>query len=414
MKHFTIDTNRDKLYPDLACYQMDIASMSQKAVDDGADEDLLPSWSKFAAEPLKSQGFFTYMLQAIFEGKHDALELHTNYQIQETPDRRVVMMFLPGSTTNKNMMTISSMTERALPSMSVATLCGASENRVSGQKVSNHNAQKLVKEILETTSNDVIILSAGVAARSFSIPEITELYLAYDGGDNGATIQKMSRTLTPRDLTKIGRVFSLSFDSNRDDKFDSMVMEAAVRVKKDDEDIVSAMGRVLKSIDIFRCTEDGAEIFDEAEFIRASMARNGLSRVMGKIADISNIPTEVAIAMASGNIDYKRMTKVMTAAKGKTREAVEPNPKSKNKRDLTHAKMMARVREMISTIVENMDILIYGTGEENVANALVAVEEQGYESAVADRFGVEYEMIKFVFQTGIIKQDWVDIRMQVS
>ena len=75
MKHFKIDAKRDRMYPGLACYQMEIASMTQKAIDDGLDEDLLPSWSKFAAEPLKSKGFFTYMLQAIFESKHDALDL---------------------------------------------------------------------------------------------------------------------------------------------------------------------------------------------------------------------------------------------------------------------------------------------------------------------------------------------------
>ena len=213
----------------------------------------------------------------------------------------------------------------------------------------------------------------------------------------------------------MGRVFSRAFDWNRDEKFDRMVMEAAVRVKKQDEDIVSAMRRVLQSNDIFRCTDDGAQMFDEAEFIKASMARNGLSRVMGKIADVSNIPPEVATAMASGNIDYKRMTKVMAAPKGKTRQANTDAKTAKNaKRDLTHEKTMARVRDMITTIVENMDIIIYGTGEENVADALNTIEKQGYQSAVEDRFGVDYEMIRFVFDTGIIKQDWIDIRMQLA
>ena len=413
LKNFVIDTSRDRLYPDLACYQMNIAEMTARAVEDGADEDLLPSWSKFAAEPLKGKGFFTYMLQALFEGKHDSLELDVEYQVGEIAQRRVAMMFI-ASANNDNLLKTAQIADRALSGYTVVTLCGHKDNRINGQRVTNRNSQQLVKEVLEQDDANVLILSNQMAARSFSIPEITELYLAYDNGDNGATVQKMSRTLTPSNSdSKVGRVFSLSFDPNRDDKFDSMIMEAALKVKKSDEDIVSAMRRVLRSIDIFRSTEDGAELFDEAEFIKQSMARDGLSRVMGKVADISAVPMEVAASLASGNIDVARMTKVMASAKGRT-YADKADPKQKNKRDLSHEKMMAKVREMITTIIENMDVLILGTGETNVQNAFDSVEKNGYESAVADRFGVDYETIKFVFDTGIIRQDWVDIRMQLS
>ena len=306
LKNFEINTDRDALYPDLACFQMNVAEMASRAIDDGADEDLLPSWSKFAADPLKGKGFFTYMLQALFEGKHDSLELDVEYQVGEIADRRVAMMFI-ASANNDNLMKTAQIADRALAGYTVITLCGHKDNRINGQRVTNRNSQQLVKEVLEQDEANVLILSNQMAARSFSIPEITELYLAYDNGDNGATIQKMSRTLTPSNsASKVGRVFSLSFDPNRDDKFDSMVMEAALKVKQSDEDIVSAMRRVLRSIDIFRSTEDGAELFDEAEFIKQSMARNGLSRVMGKVADISAIPMEVAVALSTGNIDVKR------------------------------------------------------------------------------------------------------------
>ena len=415
LKNFTIDINRDKLYPDLACFQMNVAEMTALAIEDGVDEELLPSWAKFAANPLKAQGFFTYTLQALFEGKHDALELNVRYQLNQTKkERRVAMMFI-ASANNDGLMTSASIADDALNGFTVITLCGHKDNRINGQRVTNRNAQQLVKEVLEQDDNDILILSNQMAARSFSIPEITELYLAYDNGDNGATIQKMSRTLTPsKSDSKVGRVFSLSFDPNRDDKFDSMIMEAALKVKKADEDIVSSMKRTLSSVDIFRCTEDGAQKMDEAEFIKQSMARNGLSRVMGKVADISAIPLEVATALSTGNIDVKRLTKVMASAKGKTYAASDSDPKQKNKRDLSHEKMMAKVREMITTIVENMDILIYGTGETNVQSAIAAIEENNLQGPVEERFGVEYDVIKFVFDTGIVKQDWVDIRMQAA
>ena len=410
MKHFKINTKRDTLYPALACYQMNVADMAQKAIVDGVDEELLPSWSKFGAEPIKSKGFFTYMLQAVFEGKHDSLELDVEYQTNEIAERRVAMMFI-ASATNDNLMKSAMIADRALASYQVITLCGHKQNRINGQRVNNRNSQKLVKEILESTDQNILIMSNQMASRSFSIPEITELYLAYDNGDNGATIQKMSRTLTPRDISKVGRVFSLSFDSNRDDKFDSMVMEAALKVKKKDEDIVSAMRRVLQSMDIFRCTDDGAELFDEAQFIKDSMSRDGLSRVMGKIADVSNIPHEVAVALASGTIDYKRLTKVMKSSKGKTYAEKRDIQRGKKK---AKDKTIENVRKMITTIIDHADILVYGTGKTNIGDALQFVSDNSMQQDVVDRFGVDFDIIRFVFDHGIIKQDWIDIRMQLS
>lgn len=415
MKNFKIDKNRDKLYPGLSCYQMDVAPMAQKVLDDGADEELLPSWPKFAADPLKAQGFWTYMLQAILEGKHDAPELHAKLQIGGRSDkRRVVMIFLP-KCRNENMLHIKDMTKEAMSSWDHITLCGDKDNRINGQRVTNKNSEQLVKETIESSDKPIIILSNQMASRSFSIPEITELYLAFDNGDNGATTQKMSRTLTPSDENKVGKVFSLSFDSNRDDKFDAMVMEAAIKVKKTGESIISAMRRVLKSLDIFECTEDGAVKFDESSFIKDAMSRNGLSRAMGKISDVHKMPYEVALAFAQGNIDVKAASKQMAAAKGKTYlDKQNRDNASSIKRDMSQAKMLAKARQMITTIIENADILVWGTGHTTVSEALHQVENDGLEDAVSDAMGVDYSLIRFAFDEGIIKQDWVDIVMEAK
>jgi hypothetical protein len=391
---------------------MDVAPMAQKVLDNGADEELLPSWSKLGAEPLKAKGFLTYMLQAIFEGKHDSLELDVDYQTQVIADRRVAMMFI-ASASNKNLMDITKIAQQAVSSWIVITLCGDKDNRINGQRITNRNSEQMVKEVIEGSNKPILILSNQMASRSFSIPEITELYLAYDNGDNGATTQKMSRTLTPSDQSKVGKVFSLSFDPNRDDKFDAMVMEAAIKVKKTGESIISAMRRVLKSLDIFQCTEDGAVKFDESSFIKDAMSRNGLSRAMGKISDVHKLPYEVALAFAEGNIDVKRASKQMAAAKGKTYlEKRDSAPQTK--RDISHQKMMAKAREMITTIIENADILVWGTGETVIQDAFDRIERENIEDVVTDRMGVDYSLIRFAFDEGIIKQDWVDIVMEAK
>jgi hypothetical protein len=72
LKQFNIDTQRDLLAPDFACYQMDLMGPVNAAIAAGeVDEDFsnLPSWAKFAANPIKSKGFFTRTLQAMFLGQ---------------------------------------------------------------------------------------------------------------------------------------------------------------------------------------------------------------------------------------------------------------------------------------------------------------------------------------------------------
>ena len=46
----------------------------------------LPSWTKFAANPIKAKGFWTRMLQAIFLGQHGWDEL--NIDLNWTPSQQ--------------------------------------------------------------------------------------------------------------------------------------------------------------------------------------------------------------------------------------------------------------------------------------------------------------------------------------
>ena len=79
LKNFQLDTNRDKLYPNVACYQMDLGNAVQQAIDAGLVEGEmkeLPSWAKFVAHPVKAKGFFINILQSIFQGKGNLDELN--------------------------------------------------------------------------------------------------------------------------------------------------------------------------------------------------------------------------------------------------------------------------------------------------------------------------------------------------
>ena len=72
LKHFKVSTERDTLFPEFKCYQMDLSGAVEAAFKKNlvTDEDFLelPSWAKFSANPTKSKGFFVRTLKALFFG----------------------------------------------------------------------------------------------------------------------------------------------------------------------------------------------------------------------------------------------------------------------------------------------------------------------------------------------------------
>lgn len=414
LKYFKVDTARHQLYVDVEFYQMNLASVVEIArtaepeafVENGI---FLPSWSKFVANPVKAKGFFTNMLQAVFEGKGGDDSLNVDYQTGRRAREgiKVAMMFLPGSTTNANLEEIIPIAEQALRGFVVVP--------VYGKEMTNATAEQQVKESIERAEKNnqhVLILSAGMAQRSFSIPQITELYLAYDTGDNGATIQKMSRTLTPHTAGKVGRVISLSFDPNRDDKFDAMMIETAQNYKKNHgiKDLKQALRDVLRTVDIFKCQETGAVKVEIDTYLEEALARKSIDRVIGKVAPVNLMTKDMISALKSGNISLFRAARQAAAQRGKTKLNVSKKHGSAKETDASE-KDLAKAREMIVTIAQNIDIIKFYGGA-TIEDAFDIMDQDGQEiqDDVTRQFGVPYEMIKELVLSDFINRDLLDLK----
>lgn len=415
LKYFKVDPARHELYVDVEFYQMNLASvveLARTAEPDAFIEDgvFLPSWSKFAANPVKAKGFFTNMLQAVFEGKGGDDSLNVDYQTGRRAKEgiKVAMMFLPGSTTNANLQEIKPIAEQALRGFQIVLVSGAED-------MTNATAEREVREAIEKAEKNnqhVLILSAGMAQRSFSIPQITELYLAYDTGDNGATIQKMSRTLTPHKVGKVGRVISLSFDPNRDDKFDAMMIETAQNYKRNHNipDLKQALRDVLRTVDIFKCQPEGSVKVEIDEYLEEALARKSIDRVIGKVAPINDLSREEITALASGNVEVFRAARQQAAARGKTRVNIVKKNKGKDRTDASE-KELARAREMIVTIAQNIDIIrYYGGSTIEESFAIMDAEGAVIQDDVTDQFGVDYNLIKELVLTNFINRDLLDLK----
>ena len=415
LEHFCVDKTRHSLVVDVEFYQMNLSNiveLARRSDPDAFVEDgiFLPSWSKFAADPIRAKGFFTRMLQAVFLGQHGADELNVDYQTRRDPKKegpKVAMMFLPGSVTNDNLGMAEHIAQEALPGFEVQA--------VYGQEMSNATAEQQCKEVIEKafkSGKSVLLLSAGMAQRSFSVPEITELYLAYDTGDNGATIQKMRRALTPHKQGKIGRVISLSFDPNRDDKFDAMLIETAQNYKanKGIQDLRDALTDVLRTVDIFRCGTDGADKIEIDSYLQEALARNSIDRIVGKVAHIEDLDPDIIRAIAQGNAEVFRAAKQLIAQRGKSKAPGSKQAGGVSKISAT-VKELARAREVIVTIAQNIDIIRYQGGRTiDEAFAIIDSRPVNVRKGIGADFGVDYELIKQLVQDNVINRDLLDLK----
>ncbi len=415
---FSKDLSRDLLYPGIAGYQMDLKSSVEKAIELGlVSDDMkeLPSWSKFVAHPLKSKGWFIRVLQAMFNGQHNLKGLDVDYHLHNTDNyvggRRVAMMFFPDNTQTNDkhpsLSHIKDIIEMALSNWEIIDL--------SGKTTTQAKAEKKVKEIVEKfPTKNILIISAKMGQRSFSVSKIDELYLCYDKGQNGATIQKMSRPLTPDGLSKVGKIFSLSFDSNRDDKFDSLILTTALNRlngNKTETDIKEELKKVLNSIDIFSCSDSETIILNSDSFVKDALDRKSISRVLGLKTDVSEIPNDILVALAEGKIDYFKNQIQPKALIGKTKQSKKKESKGKGNLKPATQLQIQKVREMLTTIYENSDILLKSAkhlGAKNMIDSFRVFEEQGWESDITKEFEVDYSIIKWLFITNKINSNWVN------
>lgn len=306
LKFFQKDANRDKVYASVEGFQLDLRPVVNKAKQLHDNVDELPSWAKFVANPKKGKGWYITLIEGMFNGKHNLygvdIERLVDSTESELSERRVAMMFFPDNTKVDNLIEVGKITQNVLQGWSIVVLNGATV-------VNAGECESKVDDIIDSTTNNVLIISAKMAQRSFSEELIDELYLAYDKGQDGATIQKMSRALTSNNPNKVARIFSLSFDPNRDDKLDTMVFQAALNQveKKGKSDIREELKRVYNSIDIFSCNDKGEAVKLEVdEYVKQALEKKGISRVMGKKSDLTLLTKTQIQALLNGNVDYLR------------------------------------------------------------------------------------------------------------
>jgi hypothetical protein len=191
-----------------------------------------------------------------------------------------------------------------------------------------------------------------------------------------------------------------------------MLIETAQNYKanKGSPDLKTALRDVLRTVDIFKCQADGSVKVEVDEYLESALARNSVDRLVGKVAKLNDLAPEVIRAIAQGKAEVFRAAKVEAAQKGKTRDAAIKGKRGKNGVDAT-AKEIAKAREVIVTIAQNIDIIrYYGGSSIDEAFAIMDAEGSVIQDDVTEQFGVDYALVKELVQGGIINRDLIDLK----
>ena len=277
------------------------------------NETVMPSWLKIWGKPLANQAFISKLLQALTG--EDTLRREINLSAMTDTPIDCFMMLV--SANKKEMKQIGEIAARAIPEWHIKIL--------NGDFTTNRDAEDETTEEINKAriagKKGVIVIANQMGSRSYSIPAIQSTVIAFDRGSVDATQQKVSRCLTPPTKEKpmydgsldkpYGFIVDLSFDPNRAENIEKIILEEAIQVQRsgDAEDFASAVKYVLSSVDMFKMNSYGIAIeVTEEEMFRIFGDNENMLRV-------ANISVDVAAAVESGMFDI--LSSVTVGGKGK-------------------------------------------------------------------------------------------------
>lgn len=403
LKYFDYDHRRDQSYPDLVYIQLGFGPFVNQILKYCPELSVndLPSFTKMIADPVRSKGFITTLFGAVFSGKRiPQLTIDRFIPDRQTPN--VGMVFLPANAQIKKLDQFATIVKEALPSYQILTLHGGTTTN----KKAEGKARAAVQEAVDKNKN-LLIIAAQIAQRSFSLPEIVETYLMYDNGAAAPTMQKASRTLTPNGTLKIGTVISLSFDPNRDDKFDALIDQTITNVAKNlNISLPAAAKLVFDTGEFFEAVNGNRVRVTVERYLEQLMSGSRIGRVIGRIPSIDNLLPEIRHALLDSQLKPKQVAKQPTSLRGNTyvpTATSQPSQKSFNKNENT------KIREAMCAIYEHCPVFFHGTLATTVDDMLDALKTNAtFQKDVKVLINVDWVVVHYLLNRPDVRKrlDW--------
>ena len=360
-----------------------------KAQVEQLNEEVQPSWTKIWDKPLANKAFIGQLFVSLTGG--DTLRRELNLSaIADTP---IDCFMLLVSADKAQMTQIKQIAERAIPEWEIQVL--------NGDYTSNRDAEEetitLMNRARIAGKQGMIIIANQMGSRSYSISQIQSTVIAFDRGSVDATMQKVSRCLTPGQTYSgnpktHGFIIDLSFDPNRAENIERIILEEAIQVQRDmDSDFTTAVRFVLSAINLFKMNEYGLPVaVTEDQMFRVF----GDNETMLKVADISVDPQA---AIESGVFDILQNVRVggkQTDKKmiiGDAKNFVGTQTRSKRTQSDPAVRQMERIiNEAIRSLNMSATSVYYlADGGESYRECINNIQaDDRFASEFADLFGI--------------------------
>lgn len=393
-------------------YMLEVDSLKKDV--ESLDEKVQPSWTKIWGKPNGNKAFVTKLFHSLTGEEALRQELNLSNLTGESIDCFMMLV----SANKKEMKQIKDIADRALPNWHVKILNGDYTNNKQAQ----YETTKEINEARIAGKDGVIVIANQMGSRSYSVPEIQATVIAYDRGSVDATVQKVSRCLTPGktyagDKKEVGHIFDISFDPNRSENIERLLVDEIVQVgKSEDKDFPTATEFVLSSIDCFKVRYGTAVEVDESDMFDLLGNNESLLRIADVTVDVnrvvdSGLIDDLANITASGKQSKKTREAIKATNKIREGEQKDRKPTDAEKRELEKIINNAvRALNMSATSVYELAASgsTYRECISNISND--ADDAKEFESL----FGVSTDIVNEILDQELLNEPILDVIVQNS
>lgn len=398
-------------------YRLDWSSYAKYCEGFNSDEN--PAFQKMMQDPIKSTGIWKGLISSLI-GSGDNLSLIKErvdlFNIDSIFKSRIrsVMMWCPqGSGITKD--NLNQLAEILTPILVDWLVVPINSDVTSNEKVEKMIFDELIPEAKRLGKRGVWILSSGMGARSFSVPDIDLTILAYDKGSVNATIQKMFRALTSGGNKQFGHILSLSIDGNRDEKFADIISDTAIKMQNfNNKSFEENLNEVLRTLNFFDIVKDGKliQIFADT-YCQKMLEATSISRMCyNGTFDIFGDQEILNVALQITSSSKKKNQIPVDLLLGKTKE---PSSSKKNVSPREKKKVEEDLREKLRSIGKNMHVLSVASATSDLNEAIsIYKNDTQMNSEFQEIFGIDIYGFELLLNKGVFNQKILQTAMIVS
>ena len=396
-------------------YMLDVNPIKEDV--ENLDGKIQPSWTKIWGKPYANKAFIKKFFNSLVGNE----SLQQGINLSNLTDEDIKCFMLLVSANNKEMDQIKKIAEQQIPNYHIKVL--------NGDYTTNNEAEWVTtKEINESRrdgKDGVIIIANQMGSRSYSVSEIQATVIAYDKGSVDALTQKVSRCLTPGETfdgetKEYGHIFEMSFDGNRHENIENLLVNEAMQVHKDEGiDFASAMTFVLSTINCFNVRYGTAVEVDEADMFERISDQNVLLGIANVTVDVNGI-----LDMLPRLQDIKIMKSQPKASKLAIDTAINTIREGDEKETKQSDKEQKDLQKLIDQVINELNMsatsvcFLAGGGSFDVETYRECIEmiiQNRKEAAeFQEFFDVEPELVIELLDKGVLNEPMLDIIMRMS